>query len=96
VKIKLSLAARRDRQEAVYYYRSSSPAAESRFRADLHSALTYISEYPLGSPKLVGEFRGKTLLHYPYTVLYAVETEFVLVLAIANEYRDPDVSGRPM
>ena len=60
-----------------------------RFREALRLALLYISEYPLGSRVLRGRTRGKTLLRFPYTVLYIILPDRVRVLGIADERRDP-------
>jgi plasmid stabilization system protein ParE len=90
VRVGLSPAARRDRREAEAWYCSHSRRAAERFREELQLALLYISEYPQGSRILKGDTRGKTLLHFPYTVVYTILPDRVRVLAIADERRDPD------
>jgi hypothetical protein len=35
------------------------------------------------------DIRGKRLIHFPYTVLYRIVGEFVFVLAVASQLRDP-------
>jgi toxin ParE1/3/4 len=90
VRVALSPAARRDRREAETWYRAHSPRTAERFRVELSAALRFIAEYPLGSPVLKGHTHGKTLLRFPYTVLYVVLPDRVRVLGIADERRDPD------
>jgi len=60
------------------------------FREELDAALRYVAEYPLGSRVMADRYRGKTLLHFPYTIVYVVLSDRVRILAIADERRHPD------
>jgi len=46
--------------------------------------------YPLGAPVHSGDTRAKTLLHFPYTILYRVVGSRIFVVGIADQRRDPD------
>jgi plasmid stabilization system protein ParE len=85
----LSPAARRDRREIEAWYDAHSPRAAAHFREELGAALGYVAEYPLGSRVMAGRTHGKTLLHFPYTIVYVVLSDRVRVLAIADERRHP-------
>ena len=84
----LAPAARRDRREIERWYRAL--LAVIRLREELEAALRYVAKYPLGSRVLDGRYRGKTLLHFPYTIVYLVLSDRVRILAIADERRHPE------
>lgn len=46
--------------------------------------------YPLGAPIRAGATHAKTLAHFPYTILYRIVGEWIFVVAIANQARDPE------
>ena len=89
MKVALSSAARRDRREAEAWYADRSRAARRSFIAELETALRFISEYPEGAPLVYGESRGKTLSHFSYSVVYDIHRDRILVIAIADERREP-------
>jgi plasmid stabilization system protein ParE len=89
VRIVLSTAARRDRREAEAYYQRESAGAREAFRRNLNAALRFLTAHPLAAPIRSGDIRAKTLLHFPYSVIYKVVGDRLFVLAIANQRRDP-------
>jgi plasmid stabilization system protein ParE len=94
LRVKLSEAAKRDRREADAWYRASSPEAASRFRRDLRTALEFIAQYPRGAPIFRGSMRGKTMTRFPFTIVYEILADRILVIAIADERRDPKYYSR--
>ena len=60
------------------------------FREELGASLRYVAEYPFGSRLMNGRYRGKTLSHFPYTIVYLVLSDRVRILAIADERRHPE------
>ena len=36
-----------------------------------------------------GDVRAKRLLHFPYTLLYRIVGQYLFVLAVASQLRDP-------
>lgn len=53
------------------------------------AALNYLIEYPEGAPVLDDDFRAKVLRGFPYSLIYRVSRAEILVLAVANQHRDP-------
>lgn len=89
MRVAFSLRARRDRRDAQRWYREVSPAAAERFQRELQEAVEFIAEYPEGAPLFHGEARGKTMAHFPYSILYVIEPRRVLIVAVADDRRDP-------
>jgi plasmid stabilization system protein ParE len=89
LRIAFSSAARRDRRQAEAWYRRRSAVALESFTRELNAALRFIVEYPEGAPHFAGTSRGKTLPHFPYSIVYDVKIDRVLVLAIVDERREP-------
>lgn len=90
MKVALTPDARRDRREAAAWYRRQSPQAVEDFIVEIRHALQFIAEYPLGGRAFHGRTRAKTLKRFPYTILYIVLAAEVMVVAVADERRDPE------
>jgi plasmid stabilization system protein ParE len=56
---------------------------------ELREAAEFIAEYPLGAPSFHDAARAKTMSHFPYSIVYVVEPRRVLIVAVADERRDP-------
>jgi plasmid stabilization system protein ParE len=90
LRIRFSQRARRERRDAYAYYRASSSAAADRFQSRLRAALEYIKRYPEGAPRVSPTLRSKLVLHYPYSVVYEVAGDEILIASIACHYREPE------
>ena len=74
--------------EAARYYEGAAPGVGFRFIAEVHRCLGFVSEHPLAAPEKKG-VRKKLLNHFPYNLLYAVETDLIVVVAVAHQKRRP-------
>lgn len=59
------------------------------FVRELDAALQFIADYPEGAPIFVGSLRAKTLARFPYSVVYDIKSDRLLVMAIVDERRKP-------
>ena len=59
------------------------------FLTEVERALKQIREHPKAAPVLHGVVRRKLIRRFPYSVMYAVQTETIRILAIANQKRRP-------
>ncbi|WP_437649054.1 type II toxin-antitoxin system RelE/ParE family toxin [Sorangium sp. So ce362] len=87
----LSLApeAEREAHEAFRWYRDRDERAGVRFEAELLAALDRITETPEQGPEIERGVLRMLLHRFPYGVLYAIEPEHVLVLAVMHLRRRP-------
>lgn len=89
MRVAFSSAARRDRQETEAWYSRRSRVALESFRRELNAAIRFISDYPEGAPQFHGDARAKTLPHFPYSVIYDIHPDRILIIALADERREP-------
>lgn len=82
--------ARRELDDAVRYYNLEYSGLGYRFKEEVRKAALRIAEYPQAWSIERGDVR-KCLLHkFPYKLMYAVEKDFILVIAVAHQHRKPD------
>jgi len=75
--------------EAARYYESAAPGVGFRFVAEVHRCLGFVSEHPYAAPAEGRGVRKKLLNHFPYNLLYSVESDLLVVVAVAHQKRRP-------
>jgi plasmid stabilization system protein ParE len=76
-------------EEAARYYAACQPGLELRFIACVESALRQVSEAPTRWRVFEEDVR-RCLVHvFPYAVLYSIESECVLIIAVMHCSREP-------
>lgn len=75
--------------EAARYYESAAPGVGFRFIAEVHRCLSFVSEHPYAAAAAEKGVRKKLLNHFPYNLLYAVESDLLVVVAVAHQKRRP-------
>ena len=82
--------AERELRDASRYYELEFTGLGAAFRQEVGQAARRIAEYPQAWSIERGEVR-KCLLHrFPYKLLYSIEREHVLIIAVAHQHRKPD------
>jgi plasmid stabilization system protein ParE len=76
-------------EEASRYYTSQQPGAGLRFVASVEDAIHRIVEAPFRGRILEDDVRRCLTRIFPYAVLYSVEPEFVLIIAVMHCHREP-------
>lgn len=90
MKIVFSKFGREELEDATRFYEREQPGLGGRFRQEVRQAVARIVAYPQGWSIERGEIR-KCLLHrFPYKLLYSVEADHILVIAVAHQHRRPD------
>jgi plasmid stabilization system protein ParE len=77
-------------REAVHYYESEAPGVGMAFAVAVHKAVVGVAEFPLAVPQIRAGIRKKVLRHFPYNVLYSVESDTLLIVAVAHQKRRPN------
>jgi plasmid stabilization system protein ParE len=80
-------AATADYEEAYGWYRARSIRAAARFEDAVEQTLSQIAEAPARWPFCDPRHRQHLLRRYPYSIVYRVEAESVIVVAIAHARR---------
>ena len=76
--------------EAIDYYESCAPGLGHDFALEVLSAVERILAHPKAWPILEEEVRRCHTSRFPYGVLYAAESEGIVILAVMHLHRDPD------
>lgn len=75
--------------EAVSYYEDRQVGLGERFVLSVESALGSIREEPERWPVLEDDVRRRLTRVFPFAVLYAIEKDFILVVAVMHCHREP-------
>ncbi len=90
MRIVYSALARQELEDAARYYELEHEGLGQRFRQEVKKAARRITRYPQAWSLERGEVR-KCLLHkFPYKLLYSIERDHILVIAVAHQHRRPD------
>jgi len=81
--------AEKEFREAARYYENEAPGVGVAFVVDLHKTVAAILDNPLAAQTVRKSIRKKVLARFPFNVLYSVEDEFVLIVAVAHQKRRP-------
>ncbi len=77
-------------EDAVHFYDLEYLGLGRRFKEEVRKAALRVAEYPRAWSLERGEVR-KCLLHkFPYKLMYSVEEDHILVIAVAHQHRKPD------
>ena len=81
--------ARAEFLEAVQYYEDSQTGLGRRFRVAVEAAVKSITESPFRYRVLHPPFRRYLLPNFPYAIIYCIEPENILIIAVAHTKRKP-------
>lgn len=76
-------------REAVHYYENEAPGVGGAFVAEVRRAVRSISENPYASAAVGTGIRRNILKLFPYNILYAIEPDLIVIVAIAHQKRRP-------
>ena len=76
-------------EDAVKYYESHQSQLGNRFIASVQAALQSILESPAHWPVLELDVRRRLTRVFPYAILYSIESDHVLVLAVMHCHQQP-------
>ena len=76
-------------EEAVRFYRARGRTLGERFANEVRATIRKILETPERWRVLEGDVRRCLVRIFPYSVLYTVEPDYVLIIAIMHGKREP-------
>ena len=88
--VRLLEVAQRELDEAIAHYNGESPGLGDAFLLELLAAIDRIRRFPDAWHPLGGEIRRCRLRRFPYGLIYSMEKEDVLILAVAHTHREPN------
>ena len=82
-------------REATLYYQTQQAGLGERFLSTIQETLTRISNFPESYPVVISNIRQCKVSHFPYTIVYRVQVNFIQIIALAHSRRQPQYwSGR--
>jgi hypothetical protein len=93
LKVRLISPANIELDEAVRFYNHQLPGLGFRFYQETEKAIERIRFMPEAWTKIGERTRRCILKAFPYALLYVVETDLILVTAVAHLHRDPEHYG---
>jgi hypothetical protein len=81
--------ARTEVEEAIVYFDEQRPGLGDRFEHDLGDIVAFITARPLSGKQLTYNVRQVGLRTFRYNVIYAVDGEELIIVAVAHHRRRP-------
>lgn len=75
--------------EAAGYYESQATGLGTDFLSEAERAVNSIAELPLTWPVIEGELRRRLVRRFPFGILYRIEPEEIVIVAVAHLRRRP-------
>lgn len=76
-------------RKAARYYEHECPGLGLTFITAVHKAISWIMENPMAATPVGSGIRSKIVGRFPYSVLYAVEGNVLVIIAVAHQRRRP-------
>jgi toxin ParE1/3/4 len=89
-KVILLSGAKTDLREASRFYDLKRPGFGDIFLSRFHQALSQVREYPLAAPVVYRQYRKMKLEQFKHSIVYHVEADKIVVVAVMHNRRNPD------
>jgi plasmid stabilization system protein ParE len=75
--------------DAARFYEEKAAGIGIAFLLEVHKAVSKIVDQPLSAPEIRGNIRKKVIRRFPYNLLYTVEEDVIVIIAVAHQKRAP-------
>jgi plasmid stabilization system protein ParE len=76
-------------REAARYYENGASGVGLAFITEVHRVISVVISHPRSAKKVRGNIRSKVLIHFPYSLFYSIESDLILIVAVAHHKRRP-------
>jgi plasmid stabilization system protein ParE len=90
VRVVFTRYARLELRDAIAFYEMELSGLGERFKEEIRKAIARVVAYPEAWSLESVEVRKCILHRFPYKILYSVEKDHILIIAIAHQHRKPD------
>jgi plasmid stabilization system protein ParE len=87
--IEILQIANKEMEDAVLYYELEQYGLGLRFKDAVRRAIDRIKKHPTSWPIEKDEVRKFFVLKFPYKILYSVQKQKIVILAVAHQHRKP-------
>lgn len=89
MKIRFLSPAERELDEAYEYYESQISGLGNEFLDEIMISLSRIKKYPEGWPSFSDNTRRCLTNRFPYGIIYLLDTNEIVIVAVAHLHRKP-------
>ncbi|HBG92171.1 MAG: plasmid stabilization protein [Nitrospirae bacterium GWF2_44_13] len=89
MKVRFLKPAQHEVDDAVAWYDSQSRDLGTRFLDDLDRTIRRIITFPLSCAEIEPDIRRCLLTRFPYGVIYGIDSDAIVVIAVAHLHREP-------
>lgn len=89
MRIRFLEAAQREVDDAVAWYDEREEELGRDFLDELDRAIRRIKSFPLASTEIEPGIRRCLLARFPYGLIYGIDEELIVVIAVSHLHREP-------
>jgi plasmid stabilization system protein ParE len=89
IRVRYHQAAEEELLNEVGYLELRVPGLGRRFYAEVRRVETLLSQFPESGPEVLPGIRRRNLLKFPFSLIYSIEKDGLLILAVAHHSRRP-------
>jgi plasmid stabilization system protein ParE len=89
MRIRFLEAAQQEVDDAVAWYDEREEELGRDFLDELDRAIRRIKSFPLASTEIEPGIRRCLLARFPYSLIYGIEQELIIVIAVSHLHREP-------
>jgi len=87
--IRFLTLAQQEVDDAVFWYSNQAEGASLEFLDGLDRAVRLVKSYPLAFTEIEPEIRRCLLARFPYALIYGIEPQTIVVIAVSHLHRHP-------
>lgn len=89
MKVKFLTLARQEVDDAFAWFNERAEGKGVDFLDELDRVVRLVKAYPLASIEIEPEIRRCLFARFPYSLIYGIEDEIIVVIAVAHAHRSP-------
>ena len=75
--------------DAVQWYDEKAEGLGREFLDELDRVVRLVRAYPLMATQIEEEIRRFLFIRFPYSLIYGIDQETIVVIAVAHQHREP-------
>lgn len=89
MEIRFLTLAKREVDDAVRWYEEKERGLSRDFLDELDHVVRLIRRYPRAGMQIETDIRRFLLTRFPYSIIYGIEEDGIVVIAVAHQNREP-------
>jgi plasmid stabilization system protein ParE len=89
VKVRFLTLAQQEVDEAVAWFEERAEGKGLEFLDELDRVVRLVKAFPFASPQIEPEIRRCLFARFPYSLVYGVDVDIIVIIAVAHTHRVP-------